>query len=92
MGKLSPSGTGLYRIGHNNIGHKPNWPHKQTTSISPKMNNHIDHKKMSCYLASTFKSYAIWIFCVANMVYFYGGYCLAVADIIVADMVPALWN
>jgi len=56
------------------------------------MNNHIDHKKMSCYLASTFKSYAIWIFCVANMVYFYGGYCLAVADIIVADMVPALWN
>jgi len=57
------------------------------------MNNHIDHKKnVLLFSINIQKSYAIWIFCVANMVYFYGGYCLAVADIIVADMVPALWN
>ena len=57
------------------------------------MNNHIDHKKnVLLFSINIQKSYAIWIFCVANMVYFYGGYCLAVADIIVADMVPALWD
>ena len=40
---------GLYHIGH-----RPYRPHEKT--ILAKRNNHIGHKKMYCYLASTFIS------------------------------------
>jgi len=46
-------------IGHNHIGHKPYWPQphrQQEKTISAKRNNRIGHKKIYCYLASTFIS------------------------------------